>query len=596
MILTSEQKAAVACDDNLLLTACPGSGKTRVIVARLLREIDRLRGTSKSAACITYTNTAVQEIEDRASQLMEPGDEQHLSVSTIHSFCINAILRPFAWLSSGFNGAIKVITRDHPEFEAIAIHAAAQINYHHLDQRDYEAFSNIAIDAQGNIVGSALDNAIVQRAAPHYWRRCDELGFVDFARILYKSYCLVRDHPFIARSVAARFAAFLIDEFQDTSELQAEILKRIHAEGQSRFFAVGDPNQSIYGFAGARPELVQPFAEHVGARTDLTLTGNFRSSARVVDQAERLLPRRPRMAAVGRYRNDPQPPLLVSTLDTFSAITEEFLPRLEQLGILLGDAAVLARDWTPFFQLSRQLRAFGTPIVGPGARPYRRSRLFASLAEQLCAFTASPLTHSIRQLENALFHAVLNATAETRLEVYGYDGRIALTRLMREARRLAEQGGAVQWLDAMSQATGEILLRSQLIDTAHVGLFHASVQEMKADMARQNVDLDNLTIDELGMFANPQDALRLGTIFFAKGREYKAVALINMQEGRLPNYRAQDADAIADERRVLYVGLTRAERFLMYIAEPGRERSRFLADLGFAAPPPQVIRRPVRFR
>jgi len=112
-------------------------------------------------------------------------------------------------------------------------------------------------------------------------------------------------------------------------------------------------------------------------------------------------------------------------------------------------------------------------------------------------------------------------------------------------------------------------------------------------MARQNVDLPNLTIDQLGMFANPQDALRLGTIFFAKGREYKGVALINMQEGRLPTRWAQDAAGIEAEKRVLYVGLTRAERLLMYIAEPGQPRSRFLDELGL--PPPQAVRRPARF-
>jgi len=596
MNLTPEQQTAARCPDNLLITACPGSGKTRVIIARLLGEIDRLRGTPKTAACITYTNTAVQEIEHRTAQFLEPGDERHFTVSTIHAFCLNAILRPFGWLAPGFNSALKVITRDHPDFEEIARHAAAQVNYHNLDHWDYDAFSNLALDAQGNIVGVAAGNAAVRRAAPYYWRRCDELGFVDFGRILYTSYCLLHDHPFIVHSVATRYPAFLVDEFQDTSELQVEILKLVHAHGNCRLFAVGDPAQSIYGFAGARPELAEPFAEHVGARTDLTLTGNFRSSGHVVDQAERLLPRHPRMQAVGPNRNDPQVPLLVSTLDTFHAITEAFLPKLQELAIPLGDAAILAREWGPLFDLSRRLRAFGTPIVGPGARPYRRSRLFASLAEQLCAYTASPLTHGIRQLENALFHAVLDATAEARLEVYAYDGRIALTRMMREARRLAEQGGAVRWLDDMSRATAEILLKSGFVDANQARLFFASVQEMKADMLRQGVDLDNLTIDDLGMFANPQAALRLGTIFFAKGREYKAVALINMREGKIPNYRARDAAALADERRILYVGLTRAERLLMYVAEPGEARSRFLTDLGFDLSPPQGVRRPMRLR
>jgi hypothetical protein len=109
---------------------------------------------------------------------------------------------------------------------------------------------------------------------------------------------------------------------------------------------------------------------------------------------------------------------------------------------------------------------------------------------------------------------------------------------------------AVQWLDGMSQATGAILQRDGLIDHAHAGLFYASVQEMKADMQGQHVDLANLTIEDLGLFASPDRAVRLTTIHNSKGREYGAVALINLREGRFPHFRAQDMDA---ERRLFYV-------------------------------------------
>jgi DNA helicase-2/ATP-dependent DNA helicase PcrA len=120
MTLTTEQRNAVACDDNILLTACPGSGKTRTITARLAQEIEKLRGSPQAVACITYTNAAVQEIEQRLAAHLLDGDEQHFVVSTIHSFCLSEVLRPFAWLVPGFVGSMRVITRDRPEFEEIA--------------------------------------------------------------------------------------------------------------------------------------------------------------------------------------------------------------------------------------------------------------------------------------------------------------------------------------------------------------------------------------------------------------------------------------------------------------------------------------------
>ena len=580
MTLTAEQRAAVACDNDLLLTACPGSGKTRTIAARLAREIDRVRGSPQAAACITYTNAAVQEVEQRIAAQLLDGDERHYIICTIHSFCLTQVLRPFAWLVPGFAGTMRVLTQDRPEFEAIARNAAEQVNFFNLVARDFEAFASLSLDANGRLIGLALTNEAVRRATPHFWRRCTELGFIDFGNIIYKAYCLIRDNRMVAQSVASRFSCFLVDEFQDTTELQIEILKLIHAQGRSRIFAVGDPAQSIFGFTGARPELMEPFARDVRARTDLHLTGNFRSSPPIVRHAELLIPRDPAMQSVGRYRNFHVVPSLVQTSGTFEAITEHFLPLLTDTGVPFGEAAILAREWAPLFPLSRRLREFGIPVVGPGARPYRRSRLFASLAEQLCGYLVDPAAHSTRQLERALFHAVQDATARVCLEIFSFTGRVTLVKLLREAERLAQRGGAVQWLDAMSQVTGVILHGDGLIDDVHAGLFYASVQEMKADMRGQGVDLDNLTIEDLGLFASPSRALRLSTIHNAKGREFGAIALINLREGRFPHYRADDMNV---ERRLFYVAITRAERVLMYIAEPdqwGNAPSRFLGRDG----------------
>jgi DNA helicase-2/ATP-dependent DNA helicase PcrA len=579
--LTAEQQAAVDNPGNLLLTACPGSGKTRTLIAKLVSEIEGVRGSPRAICCITYTNTAVQEIEQRTREQLQPGDEACFSVSTIHAFCLNEILRPYGWLKPEFAGQRKILTRESPDFEPICAHAAAQVNLFQLSQADYDAFEGLAVDAQGQLIGLAARNEPVRRAAPYFWARCAELGYIDFGTIVFGAYRLLRDHPRIAMSLCARFRWFLIDEFQDTSELQIEILKLLYATGRSSFFAVGDLAQSIFSFAGARPELVAPFGTHIAARQDLSLSENFRSSRRIVDHAERLFPRLPAMTAVGDNRDCPMDPALVSGVSVFQAITEEFLPRVEAAGILLGDATILAKDWASLIGLSRQLREFGTPIVGPGARPYRRSRLFAQLAEQFCGALTDPNPETSRQLERALFHAVQDVTGQRRIDVFSHDGRVVLIRLMREAGRLANvSSGAVAWLDAMSQATGAILQNAGYVDQEQAGLFFASVQEMKADMRRQNVDIANLTIDDLGLFASPTRALRLSTLHYAKGREYDAVAMIGLRRGAFPHYRADDIDA---EKRLFYVGVTRARKLLMYVAERdsyGNPPSMFLGPDG----------------
>ena len=390
MSLTKEQEVAVNCDDTLLLLACPGSGKTRTIVAKLVREIEKLRDTPRGVACITYTNTAVQEIEQRATALLRLGDELHFSVSTIHSFCLNEIFRPFAWRLPDFKQVCKVLTRDMPTFEDIANHAAGRVNYFDVTAADLEAFEALNLDADGNLIGAAAENEPIASAAPYFWQRCEELGYIDFCNIIYKSYCLLRDFPSISRSLGSRYAWILVDEFQDTTELQTGILKLIHGQGRSRIFAVGDPAQSIYGFAGARPELIAPFASEIGARSDLSLSGNFRSSPQIIEHAERLFPRDPPMTAIGKASAYTEKPVFVSTNRTFEAIWEDFLPYLADIGIGYGDAIILANAWAVLVPLSRRLREYGVPVVGPGARPYRRSRLFATLAEQLCGAIMDP--------------------------------------------------------------------------------------------------------------------------------------------------------------------------------------------------------------
>jgi DNA helicase-2/ATP-dependent DNA helicase PcrA len=211
--------------------------------------------------------------------------------------------------------------------------------------------------------------------------------------------------------------------------------------------------------------------------------------------------------------------------------------------------------------------------------------LFATLAEQLCGAIIDPQPETTRQLERALFNAIHDITAYPRFDVFTFAGRVTIVRLMREAERLSVIREGADWLDEMSQATGSILVQDDWIDVSQAGLFYASVQEMKLDMQRQKVDVANLTIDDLGLFASPTKGLRLSTIHFAKGREYDEVALIGVREGTLPNFRATSAEQLAAEKRLFYVGVTRAKRILLYVSERDRWKnppSRFLGDDGVA--------------
>jgi DNA helicase II / ATP-dependent DNA helicase PcrA len=584
MKLTDEQLDASRCEDNLMLTACPGSGKTRVIISKLSRVIEEVRETPRAVACITYTNTAVQEIERRLRHHIQPGDDAYYDICTIHSFCLNNIFRPFAHIA-GYKNGFKVLTQDSDEFEAIIQRVHAKHNRPPPNYSDYEEYVNLRVGIDGApIISSGA--GMTADMAKDYWQRVRGAGFIDFANILYYSFRLLRARPEILDYISAKFAWILVDEFQDTTDLQVEILTLVADAGRTRFLLVGDPHQSIYGFAGARPDLADAFAARIGARTDMTLSGNFRSSTPIVTHANLLFPRTPPMKAVGPARSVKTPPAWKASPSVFKVIIDEFLPALDGLNIQVGDAAILAPWWSTLFPLGRRLREYGVAVVGPGARPYRRSRVFAPLAEEVCGYLMEPDPESLAGIERSLFNTLLNATGRAYFDVFSYEGRVVLFRLLGIAQSLFEEGmGAVEWLERAAPMFSNVLIDAQYFAPAEKDIFVMAVEDMKSDMRRniKNEDIANLTIEDLGVYASPQAALKLSSLHHAKGREYRAVAMIDLTEGRIPNFRARTQAEFDEAKRLFYVGVTRAEEFLLYVSDNSDMRNgptRFLSKSG----------------
>jgi DNA helicase-2/ATP-dependent DNA helicase PcrA len=574
-MLTSEQKLAVHFDSHLMLTACPGSGKTRVIVSKLARVLDEVRDTPRSVACITYTNTGVHEIEARLRHHVQPGDDAHYDVCTIHSFCLNHIFRPFCYLIKGYKYGFRVLTTESPEFEKYASAAWAKHGRHGLTFKDFEEFTQLRMSITGEPSGNAIEKgSLTPEVAKEFWSRIRADGFIDFSNIIYFSFKLLEKRPEILSYAASKFAWILVDEFQDTTDLQVEIFSLIAKKNQTKFFLVGDPVQSIFGFAGAQPSLADDFAKLIGARTDLTLSGNFRSSTPIINHANILFSRTPKMIAVGDAKKFTEIPSWQKGSSPFQVITDHFLPMLEDLNIPIGEAAILSPQWFSLFHLGRRLREYGVNVVGPGARPYRRNRQFAPLAEQVCGYLMSPQPDAIAGIERTLFHTLLDVTGRANFEIYSYTGRMLVFLLLECATELQyKHAGAIDWLEDASKRFSLILHEHGYFSASEQDVFVMSVEEMKKDMRANKVDIANLAIADLGVYASPDEALKLATLHFSKGREYSAVALIDLHEGKIPFFAAQSPPEIAEAKRLFYVGVTRAKRVLLYVTDSTDHRN-----------------------
>tara|TARA_R110002049_G_scaffold305627_2_gene502810 strand:- start:48119 stop:49888 length:1770 start_codon:yes stop_codon:yes gene_type:complete len=582
--LTPEQRRAVEHDGNILLSACPGSGKTRVIIAKLLQLAERVEGSPRSIGCITYTNTAVDEIEDRVKQVGSNTLFERCEIATIHAFCLRFILRPYCWLAPELPREFKILTSEMSLFEHLVRTVEDELG-RRIQPRTFDDYASVRMDVNGTPAGAGIDGGIVSAAnAIRLWELMRYRGFIDFSMILYYSLQILRNHPFVAQGLSSRFAWLLVDEFQDTTDVQVAILRELNQHFRCGFFLVGDENQSINGFAGARPDLGHDFAIDVQAEENLSLSHNFRCATQIIQPAETLIPRHPPMRSAGNAENYAGSVTYHHVASATEGIVRCFLPLLREQQIPLGRAAILAPWWLHLVPVARNLRSLGIPVFGPGARPYQRKRLYASLAEQLGASAESDGFMHLLGIEKAIFRLISEAMGQTRFDVFSYAGRCTALKLVYAAKQTADEyPNGMEWLKVSSDIVGQVLFRDEWIDMTTAQTLQKSVQEMRTDMTARNVDLDSLQISDLGLFANPENAIKLITLHNSKGREFDAVAIIHANDGNIPHFTARSQEQFDEARRLFYVGITRAKKHLVILSDQSHYRntpSRYVAESG----------------
>lgn len=569
---------------HVCLVSCPGSGKTRVIISKLLRCIEDVRNTARRVACITHTNAGAEEIESRLRRTAFSGEDEFYEVSTIHAFALQNIYRPFHKRLPLFASGFTLLTSDDELFQLKR--AELMLRY------QIRAFNADQFDGIYRMPDSSVfvPDGIPLSAGEEWCRWLDDSAFTTLGDLVYHS-CLILDRfPFIASALASRFAWLLVDEFQDSSAGQIHLFKAICAFQRTKFFCVGDPNQSIYGFAGASPDLLREFALHVGANTTHSLTGNFRSSQLIVEAAERLCPTTPSMQAVGEYRAFQIAPKSQVVANLLDGVVNHFLPEVAALDVPFGKVAILAPWWLSLFHLARGLRSHGFPVIGPGARPYKRSLLFSHLAEPLGAYLESPEPEIAFAVQKALFFVLTQLTNEPRREIFSYSGRVLVCEILQESFRAKTRTSlAVDWLRVAASSISSLLAESRILGAAH----HRSLIESAEGMIADIMERDNwaeLTVEDLGIFARPTECIQLMTIHRSKGREFEAVAVVDAQDGRLPHFSVNNItdpvlrQARYDEsRRLAYVAATRAMRVLMLFWDTSDHRNRpspFIQEMG----------------
>ncbi len=621
----AQREAVETLEGPLLVLAGAGSGKTRVITTRIAYLMEK--GVApKSILAVTFTNKAAGEMRERVKGLAGPRAKE-LTIGTFHAFSVR-LLRQHSdalGLSRSFTicdsadqlSAVKSVMRELRVHET-TMHPSAVLAGISLAKNRME------------IPQDALVSAVFERYQQHLARS----RTLDFDDLLLESVRLLKDHPKVRDHCRNTYRYVLVDEYQDTNRPQYEIVREI-AAGHRNVCVVGDDDQSIYGFRGADIQKILGFhRDFKGARV-VRLETNYRSTRPILEAANAVIRNnasrheKSLVSAVG----DGEPVRLTRLPDEMTEaqfVVDEILKLVRRSGVKLSEVAVLFRTQVQPRPFEAEFRARGLPYVLSGGMSFfdrkevRDLVAFMRVAANpddepalLRVINTPPRGIGKTTLDRVLAFAtgegISAAGAFARVsEIAGMNAdaveayqdfrdrlaRVAIDRATHDLpARLASLVEAVEYKSEVRRLYSDPMTREARWAGVEEMLNFAENYTRRASSPTLAGFLEELALssgDEPSDRESPGEAVSLMTLHSAKGLEFPHVFLVGMEEGLLPHARAVADGGCEEERRLAYVGITRAMTTLTLSFTAERAKygkriaampSRFLFEMRGKTPP-----------
>jgi len=600
----SQRDAVGASSGNLLILAGAGSGKTRVLVHRIAWYIATGEASPQSILAVTFTNKAAAEMRSRIENLLGQSI-RGMWVGTFHGLC-HRLLRAH-WQDANLPENFQILDSEDQYRTIRRTIRAMMLDESQYPPKEAQWYINAQKDKglrpeNINDEGDATTAQMIQ-IYKIYQQTCERSGAVDFAELLLRTYELFNEKESIRAYYQQRFNHILVDEFQDTNELQYKWL-RLLIGNDNTLFAVGDDDQSIYSWRGARVENMQAFERDFKNTKLLKLEQNYRSTTTILNAANKLIGNNNARLGKNLWTDGEEGEpigiyMAYNETDEARYVVDQIKKATEQ-GIVFSDHAILYRVSAQSRVLEEALLRSKIPYrVYGGFRFYERMEIKDALAYvRIATFQDDDV--SFERIVNTPTRGIGNKTVEELRTIAKNDNcslwkaafHIIEHKLL-SARAINSLEEFIRLIKKMSLIASELTLDEQVDGIIKLsGLInHFKKEKGEKGLARiENLEElvkaasefevgDDEELKEMNTMQaflahaalesgetqadDKSNCVHLMTLHSAKGLEFPSIYLVGMEEGLFPHQRSSDdLKQLEEERRLCYVGITRAKKIL----------------------------------
>jgi DNA helicase-2/ATP-dependent DNA helicase PcrA len=631
-ILNQEQRQAAQCTKGaVLVTAGAGSGKTRLLTYRIFNIIEQ-GANPYNILAITFTNKAANEMKSRLSQLAP--DISHMWVMTFHALC-SRILRANIDRLNGYNRYFSIY--DDNDQTRVIKNILSERN---IDPDRYlKTIQYLMSESKNN--GLTLEDFAIQYSdAPNfdliyevyeaYEKHMKANNALDFDDLLIKTKILLESNSDVLEHYAKRFEYISVDEFQDTNKIQYQLIKLL-ASYHKNIFIVGDEDQSIYGWRGANIDNIKDFIKDFDAKI-FKLEQNYRSTKKILEAANRLISRNVNRLSKKLWTNNEDGVKIERYTAFYEGEESEYVASaikslVDYAGYNYSDIAVLVRLNALTQNFEEKFLSYNIPYeVFGGIKFYFRKEIKDILA-YLTVIANPDDENAILRIINFPRRGIGSKTIE-QLQKYCLEQNIRMRDALLELENLDMPTPLINKLEPFADILRDIIdfynhnglqkVAEYIVE--HTGMWDLYSQDTEDNFnKRLNINqllssiasyvADNQTDDlneyltsislqsDIDTYEEQSNKVTIATIHSVKGLEFNTVFITGLEEGIFPLLRTSGDNDIEEERRLMYVAMTRAKKRLyitncrmryLYGRREDRFQSRFLNEFFDDEPKPKI--------